>query len=146
MTSVPRLVARGLVNSNSKVFAPVLRTASISKGAAVPFKVSFSRFLDESAQLADLVLPDHDPLEQWNDYVPRAGVRSLQQPVMQPVAVHRAPVGALVLEHSQVRVRVTEASRDRAEQASLHQSLPHFDLHLLHDVAAHHVWLRLERF
>jgi anaerobic selenocysteine-containing dehydrogenase/Fe-S-cluster-containing dehydrogenase component len=53
--------------------------------AAVPFKVSFSRFLDETSQLADLVLPDHDPVEQWNDYAPRAGVRSLQQPVMQPV-------------------------------------------------------------
>ena len=53
--------------------------------AAVPFKVSFSRFLDETSQLADLVLPDHDPFEQWNDYALRPGVRSLQQPVMQPV-------------------------------------------------------------
>jgi molybdopterin-containing oxidoreductase family iron-sulfur binding subunit len=51
----------------------------------VPFKVSFSRFLDETAQLADLVLPDHDPFEQWNDFVPRGGVRALQQPAMQPV-------------------------------------------------------------
>jgi molybdopterin-containing oxidoreductase family iron-sulfur binding subunit len=51
----------------------------------VPFTVSFSRFLDETTQLADLVLPDHDALEQWNDYVPRPGVRSLLQPVMQPV-------------------------------------------------------------
>jgi anaerobic selenocysteine-containing dehydrogenase/Fe-S-cluster-containing dehydrogenase component len=51
----------------------------------VPFKVSFSRFLDETAAECDLVLPDHDPLEQWNDDVPRAGVRSLQQPVMRPV-------------------------------------------------------------
>jgi len=53
--------------------------------AQVPFKVSFSRFLDETTQLADLILPDHDPYEQWNDYAPRGGVRSLQQPVMQPV-------------------------------------------------------------
>jgi molybdopterin-containing oxidoreductase family iron-sulfur binding subunit len=51
----------------------------------VPFKVSFSRFLDETAQLADLILPDHDPLEQWNDVVASPGVRGLQQPVMQPV-------------------------------------------------------------
>jgi len=53
--------------------------------AAIPFKVSFSRFLDETTQLADLVLPDHDPVEQWNDYASRDGVWSLQQPVMQPV-------------------------------------------------------------
>ncbi|MBI2403797.1 MAG: molybdopterin-dependent oxidoreductase, partial [Gemmatimonadetes bacterium] len=53
--------------------------------ARVPFKVSFSRFLDETAMEADLILPDHDPLEQWNDFEPRAGVSLLQQPVMQPV-------------------------------------------------------------
>jgi anaerobic selenocysteine-containing dehydrogenase/Fe-S-cluster-containing dehydrogenase component len=53
--------------------------------ADVDFKVSFSRFLDDTAMEADLVLPDHDPLEQWNDFEPRAGVHTLQQPVMQPV-------------------------------------------------------------
>ncbi len=52
---------------------------------SVPFKVSFARFMDETATECDLVLPDHDPLEQWNDFVPRAGVHALQQPVMQPV-------------------------------------------------------------
>ncbi len=52
---------------------------------SVPLKVSFARFLDETATACDLILPDHDPLEQWNDYVPRAGVYALQQPVMQPV-------------------------------------------------------------
>ncbi|HEX9579776.1 MAG TPA: molybdopterin dinucleotide binding domain-containing protein, partial [Gemmatimonadales bacterium] len=51
----------------------------------VPFKVSFAQFLDETAMEADLILPDHDPLEQWNDTAPRPGVRGLQQPVMQPV-------------------------------------------------------------
>jgi anaerobic selenocysteine-containing dehydrogenase/Fe-S-cluster-containing dehydrogenase component len=51
----------------------------------VPLKVSFSRFLDETTMEADLVLPDHDPLEQWNEYEPRSGVYLLQQPVMQPV-------------------------------------------------------------
>jgi molybdopterin-containing oxidoreductase family iron-sulfur binding subunit len=53
--------------------------------ARVPFKVSFARSLDETTALCDLILPDHDPYEQWNDFAPRAGVRSLQQPVMQPV-------------------------------------------------------------
>ena len=49
------------------------------------FTVSFSRFLDETTVGADLILPDHDPLEQWNDFEPRAGVHSLLQPVMMPV-------------------------------------------------------------
>ncbi len=52
---------------------------------SVDFKVSFARFMDETAVEADLVLPDHDPLEQWNDFEPRAGVRTIQQPVMQPM-------------------------------------------------------------
>jgi anaerobic selenocysteine-containing dehydrogenase/Fe-S-cluster-containing dehydrogenase component len=51
----------------------------------VGFKVSFSSYLDETAAGADLVLPDHHPLEQWNDSRPRAGVYALQQPAMQPV-------------------------------------------------------------
>jgi molybdopterin-containing oxidoreductase family iron-sulfur binding subunit len=49
------------------------------------FKVSFAQFLDETASACDLILPDHDPLEQWNDAEPRAGVYGLQQPVMAPV-------------------------------------------------------------
>ena len=51
----------------------------------VGFKVSFARVIDETAAQADLILPDHDPLEQWNDFEPRAGTYLLQQPVMQPV-------------------------------------------------------------
>src|SRR5947207_11670555 len=51
----------------------------------VLFKVSFSSYPDETTSAADLVLPDHNPLEQWNDSRPRAGVFALQQPVMSPV-------------------------------------------------------------
>ncbi len=49
----------------------------------VPFKVSFSNVLDETAALCDLVLPDLDPLERWEDYSPRAGVHGIVQPTMQ---------------------------------------------------------------
>jgi molybdopterin-containing oxidoreductase family iron-sulfur binding subunit len=51
----------------------------------VGLKVSFSRFMDETSMLADLILPDHDPMEQWNDFEPQAGTYLLQQPAMQPV-------------------------------------------------------------
>ena len=53
--------------------------------AAVPFKVSFASALDETAHLADLVLPDAHALESWGDSHPRPGVHALQQPVMRPV-------------------------------------------------------------
>ena len=38
----------------------------------------------------DLLLPQHHALERWDDLAPRAGVRSLMQPVMEPVFDTRA--------------------------------------------------------
>jgi anaerobic selenocysteine-containing dehydrogenase len=56
--------------------------------ANVPFIASFSSFLDETAVMADLILPNHHPLERWMDDVPEPGVgfpvRTLGQPVVQP--------------------------------------------------------------
>jgi anaerobic selenocysteine-containing dehydrogenase/Fe-S-cluster-containing dehydrogenase component len=65
--------------------------------AKVPFKVSFSSFMDETAAACDLVLPDHHSLEQWGDSRPRAGLYALQQPVVQPVFDTR-PTGDVVLK------------------------------------------------
>jgi molybdopterin-containing oxidoreductase family iron-sulfur binding subunit len=53
--------------------------------AKVPLVVSFSSYLDETAAEADLILPDHHPLESWGDYTPCEGVYGLMQPVMQPL-------------------------------------------------------------
>src|SRR5438132_301247 len=63
----------------------------------VPFKVSFSSGPDETANAADLVLPDLHPLEQWNDTRPRAGVYALQQPVMAPVFPGTMHAGDVIL-------------------------------------------------
>jgi molybdopterin-containing oxidoreductase family iron-sulfur binding subunit len=51
----------------------------------VPFKVSTSLYLDETAALCDLLLPSLHGLERWDDTNPRAGVYGLMQPVMEPV-------------------------------------------------------------
>jgi anaerobic selenocysteine-containing dehydrogenase/Fe-S-cluster-containing dehydrogenase component len=56
-----------------------------SKLKRVGFKVSTSMYLDETAALCDLILPQHHALERWDDLRPRAGVNSLMQPVMAPV-------------------------------------------------------------
>ena len=65
---------------------------------AVPFKVSFTSALDETAHLADLVLPDTHALESWGDSHPRPGVHALQQPVMRPVPLFDArPTGDVLL-------------------------------------------------
>jgi anaerobic selenocysteine-containing dehydrogenase len=54
-----------------------------------PFVVSFSSFLDDTTQLADLVLPERAYLEDWGDDVPEPGpgyqVVGFQQPVVNPL-------------------------------------------------------------
>ena len=57
--------------------------------AKVPFIVSFSSLLDDTALQADLILPDHTALESWGDVIPLAGSRKavigLMQPVVKPL-------------------------------------------------------------
>jgi menaquinone reductase, molybdopterin-binding-like subunit len=51
----------------------------------VPFTVSFSTLLDDTALQADLILPDHAGLESWGDVHPLAGSRQTVYGLMQPV-------------------------------------------------------------
>src|SRR5690606_6836635 len=51
----------------------------------VRFKVSTSLYPDETASVCNLVIPNLHALERWDDARPRAGIRSLMQPVMEPV-------------------------------------------------------------
>jgi anaerobic selenocysteine-containing dehydrogenase len=55
----------------------------------VPFVVTFSPFMDESSDYADVILPDHTYLERWQDdtIYPSLGypVTSLRQPVVKPL-------------------------------------------------------------
>src|SRR5260370_22569433 len=46
--------------------------------------------------MASLLLPAHHPLESWRDTAPRAGIRGLGQPVMQPV-FDSEPLGDILL-------------------------------------------------
>lgn len=47
--------------------------------------VSLASHLDETAQLADVILPSHTGLESWGVLNPQPGVYSLQQATMSPV-------------------------------------------------------------
>ncbi|HEV2493820.1 MAG TPA: molybdopterin-dependent oxidoreductase [Terriglobia bacterium] len=55
----------------------------------VPFIASFGNFVDETSVLADLILPDHSPLESWLDEVPESGTLtatvSVAAPAMLPL-------------------------------------------------------------
>jgi molybdopterin-containing oxidoreductase family iron-sulfur binding subunit len=63
----------------------------------VPFVASLTNAPDETTTRADLVLPTHGPLESWGDEEPRAAVRGLRQPVMQPLFDSRH-VGDLLID------------------------------------------------
>ncbi|HEX4075628.1 MAG TPA: molybdopterin-dependent oxidoreductase [Candidatus Acidoferrales bacterium] len=60
----------------------------------IPFIASFGNFIDETSILADLLLPDHSPLESWLDDAPPSGsalmVASLSAPAMSPLHNTRA--------------------------------------------------------
>ncbi len=67
---------------------PVHSLASAGFAAAlgrVGFTVSFASVPDETSERADLILPDHSPLESWGDARPRVGVRGLIQPALRPL-------------------------------------------------------------
>ena len=55
----------------------------------VPYVISFSPFVDETAVWADLIMPDHTYLEAWGYQVPSPGadrpVVSSQQPIVRPL-------------------------------------------------------------
>jgi molybdopterin-containing oxidoreductase family iron-sulfur binding subunit len=73
------------------------------------YKVSFARFFDETTMQCDLILPDHDPLEQWNDQKSSPGVYALQQPVMQPVFNTRQTGDVLLALAAQMEGRAAQA-------------------------------------
>jgi anaerobic selenocysteine-containing dehydrogenase len=57
--------------------------------AKIPYIVSFGGFIDETSAQADLILPDHAPLESWLDDVAESGasqsVVSLAPPALAPL-------------------------------------------------------------
>jgi anaerobic selenocysteine-containing dehydrogenase/Fe-S-cluster-containing dehydrogenase component len=56
----------------------------------VDFVISTASGPDETSERADLILPDHTPMESWGDHAPRPGVRSIVQPTIRPLHDTRA--------------------------------------------------------
>ena len=64
--------------------------ATVKKAfAKIPFILSFSSYMDETAQNADLILPNHTYLERWEDVPVTAGIQKpmmgLAKPVVRPI-------------------------------------------------------------
>jgi anaerobic selenocysteine-containing dehydrogenase len=85
----------------------------------VPFVVSFSPFLDESARYANLVLPDHTFLERWQDASAPAAVPfpvwGVVRPVIAPLHDTRA-TGDVILD---VASRLGDAATRRLRWSSV---------------------------
>jgi anaerobic selenocysteine-containing dehydrogenase len=68
--------------------------------ARVPYVISFSPFIDETATRADLIMPDHTYLESWGYEVPAPGAVkpavSSQQPVVKPLYDTRSTGDVLI--------------------------------------------------
>ncbi|MFY9555257.1 MAG: molybdopterin-dependent oxidoreductase [Blastocatellia bacterium] len=62
--------------------------ATVEKLKAVPFIASLSSFLDETAQLSDMILPDHSYLERWDIGAVQLGTKgvavNLTRPIINP--------------------------------------------------------------
>lgn len=55
------------------IFAAPAATHIREAIAKIPYIVSFGSFIDETSAQADLILPDHAPLESWLDSIPASG-------------------------------------------------------------------------
>ena len=86
ISAAPQLL---LVYDANPVFSapPALRVREAL--AKIPTIVSFGSFIDETSALADLILPDHAPLESWLDSMPESGstraIVSLAPPAVLPL-------------------------------------------------------------
>ncbi|MBW2407987.1 MAG: 4Fe-4S dicluster domain-containing protein [Deltaproteobacteria bacterium] len=63
----------------------------------LPFVVSFTNIMDETAQHADLVFPVALPLETWGEYEGKTGIGSTLQPAMGKLT-HAPDIGDVFLE------------------------------------------------
>ena len=72
-----------LLNNVNPVFS-LPPNSGVQKAIEAPetFVVSFNNFMDETAQLADLIFPVQLPLETWDVYDGKIGLLSVLQPAM----------------------------------------------------------------
>lgn len=92
--------------------------------ANVPYVVSFNSAIDETAVEADLILPDHTPLEGWGYHLPPATDRvviSGQQPVMRPLYDTHATVDVFLALAQEVGGDLIQALPWRNEVEFLEQ-------------------------
>ena len=75
-----------LINLGTNPVYSYANGSELSKGLdKLNMYVSTSRYLDESANVAAFVVPDHHPLESWNDFMPKTTHYAVAQPTIRPL-------------------------------------------------------------
>ena len=92
--SAPNAVKVLLLYGANPVFATPQAWGVRDALSKIPFIASVGSFIDETSVMADLILPDHSPLESWlDDAPPSSGTRtvvSVAEPAMHPIHDTRA--------------------------------------------------------
>ncbi len=87
--TIPDAVTVLLLYNANPIFAMPASSGVKEALERIPFIASFGSFIDETSVLADLILPDHSPLESWLDDLPPSGskelVTSVAPPAMKPL-------------------------------------------------------------
>lgn len=86
--------------------------------AKVPTVVAVADRVDETAAKADVVLPDHHPLENWGDGESKAGLFTLQQPTVAPLFDTRAFQDSLLVWARRAGLRVSGLLAQTKDRAS----------------------------
>ena len=99
----------------------------------IPFIVSFGNFTDETSVLADLILPDHSPLESWLDDIPESGsklaVVSVAPPAMRPLHNTRAMPDVLLEVAHQLGGEMIQRMPWKTYEEALRSSLEELQAH-----------------
>ena len=77
-----------IVHNANPAYSRPWAAESIRRAGTV---IYLGTMIDETAELADWVLPTDSPLESWGDYEPQAGFHCLMQPTMSRVCDTRSP-------------------------------------------------------
>ncbi len=79
-----------LIHDSNPIYSLPAASAFAAALEKVGFVISTASGPDETSERADLILPDHTPMESWSDHAPRPGVRSIVQPTLRPLHDTRA--------------------------------------------------------
>jgi anaerobic selenocysteine-containing dehydrogenase len=127
-----------LLNDADPVFAmpPSFRVREALE--KIPFIASFGSFIDDTSVLADLILPDHSPLESWVEHISESGslqgVVSVTPPAMKPLHNTRSMPDVLLQVAAQL-------GGEFAERLSYYITTESFESMLTTGYADYYKWM-----